>query len=348
VNFSDPKHGIRSTISGIETTQDGGNKWSGVTSEATNEYSEINGIAALDSQHSLVLLHKPQGENIFLSTADDGQSWKPLHIDDTYAQYLFVHGGEYWAFGVEIVDRKNHGGYSVPLTLRSADGAHWSHGATAPNEFSTCTIQGCILYDGAIADLYGVKPRYFAFSSDEVLTPKWASAGSSICSIRSEVLCTDLAPSEKVPPRPVVNHPIAMQPYGPLFRQPPDCLSCYLHPFPVDKALLGTAPVNVNQGGHQQRILMPVLQADLRVQYRLQKDGTIGDIQMIGAAPEPVKAAILQDVQSWVFDPPRGDVPCAGSKHEVQITVNCMVFPSSERANCTAFMPAEVPLANSH
>lgn len=327
VAFSDLKHGIRSTISGIQTTHDGGSQWSDVTNETLSEYSEINGIGALDSLHQLVLLHKPEGENMFLSTADGGKNWTPLHIDNTYAEFLFVHNGQYWAFGMEIVDRKNHGGYSVPLALRSVDGTHWSHGAKAPNEFNACTTQGCNLFDGAIAELYGEKPEYFAFSADEVLTPKWAFAGSSICTIRSSVLCTDLAPSEKVPMRPVVDHPISMQPYGPMFKQPPDCLSCYLHPFPVDKSLLPT----------------PALQANLQVRYRLRKDGTISDVQMIGAPFEQIKGAILQDVQSWVFDPAHGEVPPMGIEHEVKITVTCMAFPSSPRANCTAFMPSVLP-----
>jgi hypothetical protein len=38
---------------------------------------------------------------------------------------VFVHEGEYWAFGHELVHREKGGGYGVPLTLHSKDGETW-------------------------------------------------------------------------------------------------------------------------------------------------------------------------------------------------------------------------------
>jgi hypothetical protein len=168
----------------VEITDDGGIHWSNASvmkmDGRVRPFSSVLGIAALDSTHYAMLLHKPQGENIFLSTEDGGATWKPLHLNDTYADTLFVHAGEYWAFGYEIVDRQNRGGYSVPLALRSADGSNWVRGAKAPNEFTECTAQGCVLYAGTIADLYLDKPHYLAYPADVTLTAQWAIGGNSI------------------------------------------------------------------------------------------------------------------------------------------------------------------------
>ena len=66
--FADSLHGIRQALSGAQTTSDGGKTWSAISAmsadSAVSPFSNVLGMAALDSTHSALLLNKPEGENI--------------------------------------------------------------------------------------------------------------------------------------------------------------------------------------------------------------------------------------------------------------------------------------------
>lgn len=346
VVFTDALHAIRRTLSKAQITEDGGNHWLDVplmkTAESESPFSQILGMTAVDATHFALLLSRTQGENIFLSTQDGGATWKPIHLDNTYASALFAHDGRYWAFGMEIVDRQNHGGYSVPLALYSSDGFQWTHGAKAPTEFGSCTPQGCVLYDGVIVDLYNENPHYTTFPAEGALTPKWAISKDSICTVGPALLCAAASPSENLPPRPVSNRPIAMGPGLNLSNPPSGCLICPLNPFPLKKQLLGQVPVTVNMPGQQPRqMLAPGLQAILEVRYRVRQDGTVDGVQVRGAPRKEIESPLLQDIVQWVFEPPRGGASPENQKYEISVLVHCMAFASNDEATCTAMIPQQ-------
>jgi hypothetical protein len=346
--FADATHGIRRTVSGVEITQDGGNHWSNVsvmkTDDAVRPFSNILGIAAVDAVHFTLLLSMTQGENIFLSTQDGGATWKPLHIDNTYAGELFAHNGRFWAFGMEIVERQNHGGYGVPLVLYSSDGLVWAHGAKAPTEFEKCTSQGCVLYDGAIAELYNEKPHYTPFPADGTLTSTWAISKDNLCTVGLALNCVGVRPSDDLPSRPVLNRPIAIN----LSNPPPGCLICPLNPFPLKKQFLEQVPVTMNRPGHQPRqMLAPGLQVALEVHYRIRKDGTVDGAQVRGAPRKEIESPLLQDISSWVFDPPRTGASPGDEKYAITVLVHCIAFASNDEATCTAMIPQQKTSASS-
>jgi hypothetical protein len=350
--FADASHGLRHTLSSVEITEDGGTHWSDVsvakTDEAVHPYSNVLGIAAVDAAHFTLLLNMTQGENIFLSTQDGGATWKPLHIDNAYAKELFVHDGEFWAFGMEIVDRQNHGGYGVPLVLHSSDGRQWVRGTKAPTEFTQCTSQGCVLYDGAIADLYNEKPSYTIFPAGGFLTPKWAISKGNICTVGSTFRCAAVRTSEDLPPRPKSNRPISIDPGHNLSESLPECLTCPLNPFPLKKQFLEQVPVSVNMPGQQTRqMLAPGLRVTVGLRYRVRRDGTVDQVQVRGAPRKEIEAPLLEDIVGWVFDPPRATASPEGGNHEIKVLVSCMAFPSDVEATCTPLIPPQTTKGSS-
>jgi len=344
--FGDELHGLRKTISGPQMTSDGGKTWSSIsamtTDSAVSPFSDVLGIAAIDSTHFALLLHKPEGENIFLSTMDGGRSWTPLHLNDTYASTLFARDGKYWALGMEIANRQNRGGYGVPLVLSSVDGLDWKHGAKSTKEFEgTCTLQGCILYDGAIVDLYGEAPRYFAVPGDGTLSPKWAMVQGHACTISSVVRCAQATAVEKPPERPEVDRPIALGAGRNLENAPPDCLICVLNAFAFDKDLLGkTQVMGGGPGEAPHEMTIPGLQAVVDVSYTIQSDGSVGEVQIYGAA-KAIESHLSADIQGWLFDPPPAGTAADNqdqSRH-LRLLVDCTSFPDDDEATCTAMIP---------
>ena len=343
--FADNLHGIRQTLSGAQITSDGGKTWAAIpamsTDSAVSPFSNVLGIAALDSTHFALLLNKPQGENIFLSTKDGGATWTPLHLDDTYAGDLFARDGKYWALGMEIVNRQKRGGYSVPLVLSSTDGLAWQHGAKSPTEFEgSCTAQGCVLYDGAIVDLYGATPRYIAFPATGMLAVKWAMAKGSVCTIGSALSCAKTTPVDKPPARPEIDRPMTIGPGHNLYNAPPDCLICPLDSFFLDKSLLGKIRVmggGVGEPLHE--MMVPGLQAALDVRFIVQSDGSVGDVQIDGAPRKEIESRLAADIAGWLFDPPPPGTPAENRNRELEILVNCTAFPDNHAATCSAMIP---------
>ena len=144
----DAIQGIPFLESDVKLTKDGGQHWEtavALNSDELKLYTEVLSVAALDSTHYLVGIRQPNVAVGYAVTADAGTTWRLVHVDNVYATKVFVRDGQYWAFGIEYLDRQNHGGYSAPVSLHSKDGVTWIHGVRGPNEFHVCNSQGCPL-----------------------------------------------------------------------------------------------------------------------------------------------------------------------------------------------------------
>jgi hypothetical protein len=146
-------------------------------------------VAALDSTHYLIGIRQPSIAVGYAVTKDAGTTWNLVHVDDIYATKVFVHNSEYWAFGIEYLDRQNHGGYGAPVSLHSKDGETWMHGVRGPNEFPSCNSQGCFLRDGFVEDLHGEHEKFWALPQDGTMSRIWASAGDRACTIADTTKC---------------------------------------------------------------------------------------------------------------------------------------------------------------
>jgi photosystem II stability/assembly factor-like uncharacterized protein len=344
--FTDASHGLLRTLSNVQFTTDGGAHWADVSvmksDDAVKLFSNIYGIAAIDSSHYALLLNRTQGENIFLSTRDGGVTWKPLHVDNTYARELFAHDGRYWAFGGEIVDRKNRGGYSVPLALYSTDGLQWTHGTKSPKEFETCTSQGCVVYDGAIVDLYGERPRFTIFPADGIVTAKWAVSKDSICTIGSVLECAGTSPSDDLPARSASQRRSITAGRENVSNPPPNCLICPLDQFSLDKKLLDQVPVTMFDANGPHETIIPGLNAALEVHYQVASDGTVGGVIVRGASRQDIQTPLIQQISAWVFNPPHASRTPDDAEYVIRLIVRCSVdFPSDDEATCTLTFPQQ-------
>jgi photosystem II stability/assembly factor-like uncharacterized protein len=192
ISFADERHGIRHTKSGLDFTNDGGLTWIAVPPlpdpDDREKFKIVTSLAAFDSKHSAVLLkNDPHGDDILVTTNDGGETWDAQRTPHTARERVVIHEREYWAFGFEVLEHdKPGGGYSVPLVLHSADGTNWIHGTRIEYEHPSCNDQGCILWDGAIVNLYGKKPVFTKVPTEGVLSPMWATARGTVCYLKSD------------------------------------------------------------------------------------------------------------------------------------------------------------------
>ncbi len=319
ISFTDGIHGIRHTRSAVEMTSDGGATWTPIAALRSNEglakFKIIWAVAALDANHYAILLKEgPYSDQLFFVTGDGGKNWKAVYLPSVGLRSLVVHNGEYWAFGHEVIEKdRQGGGYGVPLALRSPDGVNWKHAVRSPNEYSDCNAQGCILWDGAIVDLYHEKPLFWKLPADGSLTPKWAAARGSVCSVGSALKCAIARPSGALPRRPEMDRPINLSINSAV--PVPGCLICRLDSFPVSEELLGRGILYVN--------------------FIVHKDGTVGDVRVMRAPAKEIEAAVANAVGVWVFQPPRQNGAPVEMKRSMELSVMCFAFPSNEAGTCT-------------
>ena len=202
----DEVQGVPFLDNDVMLTHDRGQRWEEVTSLKTDKelrlYTEVLSVAALDPTHYLIGVRQPEVAVGYAVTGDAGRTWKLVHVDNVYATKVFVHDGEYWAFGIEYLDRQNRGGYGAPVSLHSKDGEIWSHGLRGPNEFPSCTSQGCYLWDGVVEDLYGGHEKFWVLPQDGTMTKTWAIAGNRVCMIAGSTKCGKAVVTEQPPPHP--------------------------------------------------------------------------------------------------------------------------------------------------
>jgi len=162
-SFADANHGI-AVIGGVDDvsphmdgvvklTQDGGGHWEDIPALRSDElrpFTLVLSVAALSLKKKIMIRRQFNIEDVFLVTANGGRSWKVVHqrFDETnreLARQIFIHGGEYWAFGAELVNRQKQGGYDVPLAIHSNDGEHWAMGSMGRTglEVAMCKVANC-------------------------------------------------------------------------------------------------------------------------------------------------------------------------------------------------------------
>jgi hypothetical protein len=327
LSFSDAGHGIRRTRSGVATTADGGLHWNAVsflkTDPVARDYDNILTVASLDPQHLAIALHKTHGENIFVFTADGGATWKSLHLDNTFAGLLFTHTHEYWAFGVEYLEREKSGGYSAPVALHSADGEEWAHGVRPPSSFNSCTEQGCVMHAGAIVQLYDAQPSFIAVPPDGYPRPRWAFAVATVCTVDVDLRCAPASVQATPPARPEAT---GWRPAGiaiPLaFESKPlssDCLRCELGAFPASKDLRGMT--------------------EITLRLTIEKDGTVREVQTTPRAIPQIQKGVESIAENWLFEPARSSSGPVQSQQVLKLALFCSPIPDSDSGACRLSSP---------
>jgi len=181
----------------VELTHDGGDHWQEIpvlAGEKLRTFDQTLAVAAIDASNYLALRRQSGVEDLFVVTHDAGKSWRTVRqrndaTNRELVRWVFPHGGEYWAFGMELVHRESHGGYGVPLTLHSKDGETWVHGAGGPTEFASCTSQGCSIWDGTVESLYGEHEQYWAMPQDGTMSYVWALTRGRACTVGETLEC---------------------------------------------------------------------------------------------------------------------------------------------------------------
>jgi TonB family protein len=324
ISFGDDQHGIRSTHSGLALTKDGGASWQRITPVKSREelrrFPYVGGVAALDSDHLLILLMEgPFSGWRFFTTADGGKSWNVIEIPSTGLRTLVVRHGEYWAFGHEVIEKdKPGGGYGVALVLHSRDGEHWVHGVRSPKEYTECNLQGCPIWDGAVVDVFGDKPLFTVAPPGSILTNTWAVAGGAICSVNTDLKCAAAKQSEALPVRPPENGRgwrSAMP-----FHEPdePGCIHCS---YDFMLALSSRAK--------------PVGPIKVQVRFTVSKNGTVREVSISRAPNASFERALAETAKSWVFAPVVRNGSHVEKHREIEITFQTgpigVVIPAPRR-----------------
>ena len=191
-------------------THDGGSSWAAVSilksDKDLRSAKLISGLAVLDGDRAAILVKdNPYSGQVIVYTVDGGKTWSKTDIPHSGIRRLVAHGGEYWVFGHEVIDReRGDGGYGVALAAHSQDGLHWVHGVTSPNEYSACNSQGCIIHDGAIVELYQKKPQSLGSSQRTAHShrigrwqEKWSAPWGALLSARMRALQKQFLPHRK-------------------------------------------------------------------------------------------------------------------------------------------------------
>ncbi len=345
IAFSNEKDGLRTINSAVEMTADGGKTWSPIRAYQQNkeleQFSTVAALAILDDRRAAILYRSGKNNgHLLVSTENAGKTWSVSVIPDASIWGLTAHANEFWIFGYQVIEKdKPGGGYSVALAMHSSDGSNWSRGVRAPSEFSDCNPQGCILWDGAIVELFHEKTNYYGVPAAGKLTPVWVSAQGGLCSVSVSLNCTTATKLDAPPAKQSANRPSSGS-IDPFLRGPElpsaDCLRCRLSAFPIDKKLLGQLPVGVIlPGGREQTMTMPGLKSSLEIEYVVRKDGSNEQVRVKHAPNKQIEAAVTESVQGWVMVPKRLNGAPTEEKRKGTINVSCQAFPSNDEALCT-------------
>jgi len=311
----------------VKITHDGGEHWEDIEALKSSElrvYTQVLSVAALDKSHYLMIRRQPGVEDAFVVTKDGGKSWKLIHMQNdatnrVLAWAVFVHQGEFWAFGHELVHREKGGGYGAPLTLHSKDGENWVHGVRGPDEFNICNSQGCYLWDGVVEELYGEHEKIWALPQDKSLTEKWAIVGNKICSVGSALKCAVATATDK--PQPRAEEVVVVNIGRSTFAE--GCLDCSFEPIAPDEP------------GVSGRI-------QLEVSLRVGRDGSVATVSVDHAPSKRIKDAIVDQLATWLFEPAHKGIETAEVKKEVSLYLMCFGFAGRPETNrCTLHSPEE-------
>ncbi len=314
VSFADGLHGLRSTRSGVAMTADGGATWQRITAMKSikdlEKFTYVGGLAALDANHCMILLM--QGALSawrFFATADAGKTWTVAEIPSIGLRSLVVRNGEYWAFGHEVIEKdKPGGGYGVALALHSADGKHWEHGVRSPKEYIECNAQGCLLWDGAIVDVFHNKPIFIIVPTAGALTNKWAAGGGNVCSVGDDLKCASATQSETLPARPTDNVQGWLRSWSSPEPEEPGCIRCSYPRFLAGANDAGSLP-------DPRRMAL----ANVNVYFRIRKNGTVSDVSVTRAPTPEVESTVEEIAKHWLFEPVLRDGVHVEQQREIRL-----------------------------
>lgn len=299
----------------VKITHDGGEHWESIPALNADElrpYTDVLSVAALDSSHYLMLRRQPNVEDAMVITKDAGKSWKLVHMQNdasnrVLARTVFVHGGEYWAFGMELIHREKGGGYGVPLKIHSRDGETWTHGARGPNEFGACTSQGCYLWDGVVEVLYGEHEQFWSMPQDGSLNNKWAITGSTACTINGDLKCAFAALTDAPQPRPETRGVIYISVSDK--QMAPGCLECKVEPIVPDKP--GTRSI-----------------AKVSASLTVRRDGSVADVS-VDAPSRRISKIVEDQLAAWLFEPAHNGGGTTETRKNFSMLLMCSGIPGN-------------------
>jgi photosystem II stability/assembly factor-like uncharacterized protein len=300
----------------VKLTHDGGEHWDDIpalNSDELKPFARVVAVAALDASHYLMIRNEGIVEDAFVVTQDAGKSWKLVHqrSDPTnreFAKRIFVHGGEYWAFGTQLLNRESHGGGMASMTRHSKDGETWTAGISAASDMGGCNSQGCYLWDGTVEALYGAHEQYWTLPQDGSLSATWAIAGNRACTVDTTIECGPAIPADQPQPRQRNLPRSAGQPYK-ITNLPfaDDCVTC------------GVKVIRLDPGKNWQgRVL---------VSFDLGPQGAVTNLYEDGAPEGPLGALIEDQVQRWRFNAPAADTSTKPATRHLPIDVKCIDAP---------------------
>jgi len=314
-------------------THDGGEHWEDIAALNSDElrpFVQTLAVAAIDNSHFLMLRRQPEVEDVFLMTKDGGKSWKVVRPrNDTTNRELpdmvFVHAGEYWAFGYELVHREKGGGYGVPLVLHSRDGETWTHGAAGPREFTSCSSQGCYLWDGAVEVLYSDKEQFWALPQDGSLGKRWAIAENHGCTISNGGLeCSLASMTEKPLDQPEV-HGVIVNTASDDQNLAGGCVECHVEPIVPDHA-------------------GPPTMVRIEASVRVRTNGTVDRVSLKSSTSTGMTDEISKQISKWLFEPAHKGSKTVGMTRDLSLVLLCAGFPDHPESNrCTIHSSNEFP-----
>jgi len=311
-------HDQPGTPSIVRITHDGGDHWADAPTrdEKFHQFPDVLSVVALDPANYLMALHQPQGEHIFASTRDSGKTWTAKHLEDVYVSTVFPHAGEYWGFGIQILERKKGGGYSAPVVVRSKDALAWAQALHGPKEWSSCVSQGCHIWDGTIEMLYGPREKFVALPQNNSLTARWALALNRVCTVGDLVRCASADYGDKPQPKPAPPAIISVGNDGAGFSE--ECLDCKTERIAPDQLNGFTA----NQ---------------IVASISIQRDGSVAKVTLDHVPNQRMGDAISQQLSKWLFEPAHNEKGITIESHKVvPITLLCTSIPGvPQMSGCT-------------
>jgi len=221
LSFSDTQHGIVLTPGAVLYTNDGGKSWQSSLSSRPPELKEFKfvlEIAALGDTAAVLLKSGPAQyyDQRLISTKDAGRSWSTAPFEHMTIDNLLAVNGEYWVVGTEVIDRENHGGHAVPVTLHSRDGLSWDRGPKPLIDVNdACRPEGCLMWNGAWfnpfvpngpihtfpawSDPSARSGQITAFPRASFRANRWAATDTRICSFVPDLRCADVALAQTLP-----------------------------------------------------------------------------------------------------------------------------------------------------